>query len=101
VTDDPAGLGRKAEGMDTTVLVVAAAVIVLAGFLLTLSREPPFWMVLIVALITFPLSTALLDLPPLSGHGLAGEWSVRLAMIALGEGLLSLVSGRWAQPADS
>jgi hypothetical protein len=80
--------------MDTAVLVVVAVVVVLAGSLLTLTTEPPFRLVLAVVLASFPLGTALLAVEPLCGHGLAGQWCVRLGLIGLGTGALSLAVGR-------
>ncbi|MEU5179839.1 hypothetical protein ACIP3D_20695 [Streptomyces longwoodensis] len=80
--------------MDTAVLVVVAVVVVLAGSLLTLTTEPPFPLVLAVVVASFPLGTALLAVEPLCGHGLAGQWCVRLGLIGLGAGALSLAVGR-------
>ncbi|NKQ23116.1 hypothetical protein [Streptomyces galbus] len=80
--------------MDTAVLVVVAVVVVLAGSLLTLTTEPPFPLVLAVVVASFPLGTALLALEPLCGHGLAGQWCVRLGLIGLGAGVVSLAVGR-------
>lgn len=85
---------RKGGGMDTAVLVVVAVVVVLAGSLLTLTTEPPFPLVLAVVVASFPLGTALLAVEPLCGHGLAGQWCVRLGLIGLGAGALSLAVGR-------
>ncbi|MEU2280666.1 hypothetical protein ABZ614_01630 [Streptomyces sp. NPDC013178] len=83
--------------MTFTSLVIALSIVVIfASSALSMSNEPPFWMVLIVCLATYPLSTALLGLPGLAevGRGFVGEWSVRLAVASEVTALLSFFVGR-------
>jgi hypothetical protein len=82
--------------MNSTVLIALCLVVIIAATVFSVRNDPPFWMVLIIALVTYPISTALLDLSALSeaGEGFAGEWGVRLAVISLVSALLSLFVGK-------
>ncbi|GGR25554.1 hypothetical protein GCM10010251_46930 [Streptomyces aurantiogriseus] len=83
--------------MTFTSLVIALSIVVIcASSAVSVSNEPPFWMVLIVCLATYPLSTALLGRPELAhaGSGFVSEWSVRLAVVSAVTALLSLFIGK-------
>ncbi|MFI6931089.1 hypothetical protein [Streptomyces sp. NPDC050287] len=80
--------------MTFTMLIIALSIVVVCvSSALSISTEPPFWVVLIACSVTCPLSTALLGLRGLAdaGQGFLGEWSVRLAVVSAVTALLSLV----------
>lgn len=82
--------------MTFTAFIIALCIVVIcASTALTMTNEPPFWMVLSVCLFTYPLSTVLLGLPELGnvGGGVVGEWSVRLAVVSAVTALLSFFIG--------
>ncbi|WP_128379023.1 hypothetical protein [Streptomyces cavernae] len=80
----------------TSLIIVLSIVVICASTAVSMSTEPPFWMVLVVCLITYPLSTGLLAMPQLAkvGQGFVGEWSIRLAMAGAVTALLSLLIGK-------
>ncbi|MFG3262935.1 MULTISPECIES: hypothetical protein [Streptomyces] len=82
--------------MSTPLVIALGVVVILVASTLSVRREPPFWMVLLVCLAAYPISSALLRLPALAdaGQGTVGEWTVRLAVISVGTTLLGLALGR-------
>ncbi|MFD5266426.1 hypothetical protein [Streptomyces sp. NPDC058335] len=82
--------------MSTPLVIALGAVVILVTSTLSVRREPPFWMVLLVCLAAHPIGGALLRLPVLAdaGLGTVGEWTVRLAVISVGTALLGLALDR-------
>ncbi|MGX1274157.1 hypothetical protein [Streptomyces phaeoluteigriseus] len=82
--------------MSTPLVIALGVVVILVASTLSVRREPPFWMVLLVCLPAYPIGSALLRLPALAeaGRGAVGEWTVRLAVISVGTALPGLALGR-------
>ncbi|TMR25115.1 hypothetical protein ETD86_01840 [Nonomuraea turkmeniaca] len=69
-------------------LISAAGV---AALLLSIRHDPPFWVVLVVALVTYPISTWLFGVMGPVGGGAWAEWAVRLSLISVVTALVSLL----------
>ncbi|MFK4106843.1 hypothetical protein ACI2L1_43735 [Streptomyces sp. NPDC019531] len=85
--------------ISSAIVIAVSVVVILATTAFSLRSQLPFWMVFIVCLVTYPLSTQLLQTPAFAdaGRGFAGEWAVRLAVISTATAVLGLFSGRKAR----